>query len=97
MTMLLIDGFKSTQGEKRMEQRRFDAAVSILDDAYRLLNGLAQGEDTEHAKAAVAAMQSRVCTLTALLLGLYVLYIALSNDGWMSCIPASIACSPARC
>ena len=79
--MLLIVGFESTQGEKRMEQRRFEAAVSILDDAYRLLNGLAQGEDTEHAKAAIAAMQSRVCTFTALLLGLHILYVALSDDG----------------
>jgi hypothetical protein len=83
VTMLLTDGFESAQGEKRMEQRRFDAAVSILDDAYRLLNGLAQGEDTEHAKAAIAAMQSRVCTLTALLLALYMLYVALSNGGWL--------------
>jgi hypothetical protein len=43
-----------------MEQRRFDAAISILDDTYRLLNGLASSEGIEHAKTAVTAMQSRV-------------------------------------
>ena len=61
LTCLLLN---MVQGEKRMKQRRFDAAVSILDDAYRLLNGLADSDDTEHAKAAVASMQSRVCTDT---------------------------------
>lgn len=65
-----------------MEQRRFDAAVSILDDAYRLLNGLAQGEDTEHAKAAVAAMQSRVSTNNHHTGE----YMASSNGGQLLCV-----------
>jgi hypothetical protein len=53
-------GFRPAQGKKRMEQRRCRAAVSILDDAYRLLNGLADREEAEHTTAATAALQSRV-------------------------------------
>ena len=64
-----LHGLRPAQGQQRMEQRRFSAAVSILDDAYRLLSGIADREQAEHTKAATAATQSRVGTATVLYLG----------------------------
>lgn len=48
------------QGERRLEAKRFDGAVGVLDAAYQLMNSLASSEGVEHAEAAVSAVQSRV-------------------------------------
>lgn len=53
------------QGEKRLEHRQFEGAISILDAAYQLMSSLASSDGIEHAQAAVSAMLSRVGTLLA--------------------------------